>query len=45
MPAQILDDAILVLHDDAMAQLLQREGWAFSEPEVLFTPMKAVAHT
>lgn len=44
LPAQILDDSILVLHDEAMTQLLQREGWIFSEPEVLFTPMKAVAH-
>jgi urease accessory protein len=45
LPAQILDDAILVLHDEAMANLLQREGWTFSEPEVLFTPMKAIAHS
>jgi urease accessory protein len=45
LPAQILDDSMLVLHDDAMTQLLAREGWAFSEPEVIFTPMKAVAHT
>jgi urease accessory protein len=44
LPAQILDDSILVLHDEAMTQLLQREGWTFSEPEVLFTPMKAMAH-
>lgn len=44
LPAQILDDAILVLHDEAMAQLIQREGWSFTEPEVLFTPMKAMAH-
>ncbi len=44
LPAQILDDAILVLHDEAMDQLLQREGWKFTEPEVLFTPMKAMAH-
>jgi urease accessory protein len=44
MPAQVLDDAILVLHDDSMTQLLQREGWAFTEPEVIFTPMKAMAH-
>ena len=44
MPAQIADDAILVLHDEAMAQLLEREGWAYTEPEVLFTPMKAMAH-
>ena len=44
LPAQMVGDAILVLHDEAMAQLLEREGWPFSEPEVLFTPMKAVAH-
>ena len=44
LPAQILDDAILVLHDEAMAQLLEREGWEFSEPKVIFTPMKAMAH-
>jgi urease accessory protein len=45
LPAQLEDNAILVLHDEAMSQLLKREGWNFTEPEVLFTPMKAVAHT
>lgn len=45
LPAQILEASIRVLHDEAMAQLLDREGWAFSEPEVLFTPMKVMAHT
>lgn len=44
LPAQILDGSIRVLHDEAMTQLLEREGWAFNEPEVLFTPMKAMAH-
>ena len=44
LPAEINPDAILVLHDEAMAMLLEREGWDFSEPEVLFRPMKAVAH-
>lgn len=44
LPAQILPDCIRVLHDDAMKQLLEREGWAYREPEVLFTPMKAMAH-
>jgi urease accessory protein len=44
LPAQILDHSIRVLHDEAMAQLLEREGWDFTEPEVIFTPMKAVAH-
>jgi urease accessory protein len=44
LPAQILGDSILVLHDEAMTQLLEREGWSYSEPEVIFTPMKAIAH-
>jgi urease accessory protein len=44
LPAQILDHSIRVLHDEAMTQLLDREGWDFTEPEVIFTPMKAVAH-
>ena len=45
LPAQITGDAMLVLHDPAMAQLLEREGWSFSEPVVVFRPMKAIAHT
>lgn len=45
MPAQITGDAILVLHDEAMGNLILREGWPFTEPEVLFNPMKAVPHT
>lgn len=44
LPAQILPDAIRVLHDEAMTQLLAREGWEHTEPEVIFTPMKAMAH-
>lgn len=45
MPAQILPNCIRVLHDDAMKQLLEREGWSFTEPTVLFSPMKAVPHS
>jgi urease accessory protein len=44
LPAQITSDSLRVLHDEAMTQLLKREGWTFSEPEVVFTPMKAMAH-
>ncbi len=44
MPAQILSFSIRVLHDEAMTQLIEREGWSYNEPEVLFTPMKAMAH-
>ncbi len=45
LPAEILPEAIRVLHDEAMAQLLERESWAHTEPKVVFTPMKAMAHT
>ena len=44
LPAQILSDCLRVLHDDAMKSLLDREGWMFSEPVVLFQPLKAMAH-
>lgn len=44
LPAQVMDGSLRILHDDAMKQLLDREGWQFSEPEVLFTPMKVMAH-
>lgn len=45
LPAEILDGCIRVLHDDAMRLLLEREGWNYTEPVVLFIPMKAVAHS
>ena len=44
LPAQICGSSIWVLHDPAMTQLLERETWEFSEPEVIFTPMKSMAH-
>lgn len=44
LPAQILDTTLRVLHDQAMTQLLEREGWKFTEPKVVFTPMKSMAH-
>ncbi len=44
LPAQVMDGSLRILHDDAMKQLLEREGWEFTEPEVLFTPMKVMAH-
>lgn len=44
LPAQVLENSIRVLHDDSMTQLLARESWDFTEPDVLFTPMKAMAH-
>lgn len=44
LPAEVVDGGLRVLHDEAMKQLLEREGWGFSEPEVVFKPMKVVAH-
>lgn len=44
LPAEILEDRIRVLHDEAMSHLIGFEGWAYNEPEVVFQPMKAVAH-
>jgi urease accessory protein len=44
LPAEILPDRLRVLHDEAMKNLLDREGWAFAEPDVLFQPLKAMAH-
>jgi urease accessory protein len=44
LPAQIMEGSLRVLHDDAMKQLLEREGWEFTEHVALFTPMKAMAH-
>jgi len=45
LPAQILEHAIRVLYDDAMAHLLAREAWPHRTPEVIFTPMKVMAHS
>lgn len=44
LPTQITYDAMLVLHDPAFLNLLTREGWPYSEVEVIFQPMKAMAH-
>lgn len=44
LPAEISDHCIRVLHDEAMKSLLDREGWSYTEPEVLFQPLKAMAH-
>jgi urease accessory protein len=44
LPAQIFDGFLRVLHDEAMKSLLDREGWAYTEPTVLFQPLKAMAH-
>lgn len=42
---QILSDRLLVTHDPAIKQLLEREGWPFYETQAVFTPLRVIAHT
>ena len=44
LPAEMLPQAIRVLHDPMTLDLLRAEGWAFSELEVLFRPLKNPPH-
>jgi urease accessory protein len=44
LPAEMLPQAIRVLHDPITLDLLRAEGWGFSEPEVLFRPLKTPPH-
>ena len=43
-PVEITGDVIRILHDPAIAQLLEREGWAHQEVMVVFNPLKAMPH-
>lgn len=44
LPAEILPDAIRVLHDPMARGLLHAEGWIFRETEIIFHPMKVPPH-
>ena len=44
MPVEVLPGVLRVLPDPAVSQLLEREGWPFSEETVLFQPLKVAAH-
>ncbi len=44
MPVEVLPGVLRVLPDPAVSQLLEREGWPFSEETVLFHPLKVAAH-
>jgi len=43
-PVQILPFSIRALHDPAVQQLLEREGWPYSEELVVFNPLRVVPH-
>jgi urease accessory protein len=44
LPVEVTGDALRVLHDPAVRQLCDREGWPCTEETVLFTPLRVVAH-
>ncbi len=41
---QIIDGMIRIVHDVAVLQLCEREGWAFEEVSVIFNPLRVTAH-
>lgn len=41
---QIIDGLIRIVHDVAVLQLCEREGWAFEEVSVVFNPLRVTAH-
>lgn len=41
---QITDDVIRIVHDVAVLQLCEREGWAHEEVSVIFNPLRVAAH-
>ncbi len=41
---QVVDGVIRVVHDVAVLQLFEREGWAFEESSVVFNPLRVTAH-
>jgi len=44
MPVEITDGEIRAMHDPAVRQLLEREGWLFEERTLLFNPLRITAH-
>lgn len=44
LPVEITGGRVRVLHDPAVRQLCEREGWPWAEETVLFKPLRVVAH-
>lgn len=44
LPVEIADGMVRVLHDPAVRQLCEREGWPLLEEMVLFKPLRVVPH-
>lgn len=44
LPVEVTDKVVRVIHDPAMRQLCEREGWALSECTVVFNPLRVTPH-
>jgi urease accessory protein len=44
LPVEIIGSTLRVLHDPAVRQLCEREGWPLVEETVVFKPLRVVAH-
>lgn len=44
MPVQVIEGVIRIIHDPAVRQLLEREGWPYREAMVVFNPLRVAAH-
>jgi urease accessory protein len=44
LPVEITGTSVRALHDPAMLQLCEREGWTVSERTVVFNPLRVTAH-
>lgn len=41
---QVIDGYIRIVHDTAVLQLFEREGWPYEEVRVVFNPLRVTAH-
>lgn len=44
LPVEVTGSTVRVVHDPAMRQLCEREGWALNESTVVFNPLRVTAH-
>ena len=44
LPVEVTDVSLRVMHDPALAQLCEREGWGFTEQTVVFNPLRVTPH-
>jgi urease accessory protein len=44
LPVEVTGTSVRVIHDPAMRQLCEREGWAVNECTVVFNPQRVTPH-